>query len=145
MVRSRARRAAILLIAVALAVPVLAGCMAAQESASGEPPPDSSSLEPPDFARRMSEPGTTLVDVRTPGEFRESHIEGARNISVEGEDFESTIEGLDPDRTYALYCRTDRRSGAAMKVMAEHGLRHVYDLDGGVQAWMAYGGALTRD
>ncbi len=145
MVRSRAPRAAILLVtALALALATLVGCGADAEPTSDQTAPAFDSLEAPVFARKMSEPGTTLLDVRTPDEFRHGHIEGARNISLEGEDFENRIEELDPDRTYALYCRSDRRSGHAMQVMAEHGLGQVYDLDGGMDAWKAYGGAVTR-
>lgn len=145
MARYRLAPAAILVVALALAGPLLAGCGSDSGAAEDRPSADFPSLEAPDFARQMSRPGTTLVDVSSRREFEDAHIEGARNIAVEEQGFEERIEALDPDGTYALYCRDDRRSGKAMRVMAEHGLTRVYDLDGGMQAWMAYGGAVTRN
>lgn len=143
MVRSRLAHAVVLAATLLLAGPLLAGC-GAGEPGAGADGTESSSIEAPEFARTLSEPDTVLVDVRTPAEFERGHVEGARNINVEGEDFEERIETLDPDGAYALYCRDGRRSSRAMRLMAEHGLDHVYELEGGMQAWSAYGGAVTR-
>lgn len=135
-----------MVVAVAMAGSLLAGCGGGAEGTGTDEQQSSlRSLEPPEFARTMSDPGTTLVDVSTAGEFRDAHIDGARNISIADDDFEEQVEALDPDQTYALYCADDARSGRAMRVMAEHGLTRVYDLDGGMRAWMAYGGAVTQE
>ncbi|NYG55919.1 rhodanese-like domain-containing protein [Nocardioides perillae] len=125
--------------------PALVGC---GSSGADEAPADSAegpSLDAPDFAERMAEPGTVLLDVRTPEEFAAGHIAGARNLPLAAPDFVEQVRALDPGATYAVYCRTDRRSGEALAVLAEHGLTDAYDLAGGMEAWQAYGGAVVRD
>lgn len=75
-------------------------------------------------------PGTTIIDVRTPEEFNSGHVEGALNIPVEFPDFASQIAALDPNGTYAVYCRTGNRSAAATQQMAGMGYLHIFDLNG---------------
>lgn len=134
-----------LVLAVLALGPALAGC---GSSGADEPPADAAagpSLDAPAFAERMSEPGTVLLDVRTPEEFEAGHIDGARNLPLASADFVEQVRALDPGTTYAVYCRTDTRSGEALAVMAEHGITDAYDLAGGMEAWQAYGGAVVRD
>ncbi|MDO9590965.1 MAG: rhodanese-like domain-containing protein, partial [Microcella sp.] len=57
------------------------------------------------------EPGTIVIDVRTPAEFASGHLEGAINIDVQSADFDSRISELDADGTYFVYCRSGNRSG----------------------------------
>ena len=71
---------------------------------------------------------TQVIDVRTPEEFAESHVDGAININVESADFGAAIAALDPSATYLVYCRTGRRSAIAAQEMSDTGLTV---LDGG--------------
>jgi rhodanese-related sulfurtransferase len=80
----------------------------------------------------------TVIDVRTPEEFAEGHIEGATMIDFYSDTFADEMAALDPDGTYLLYCRSGNRSGQATALMQQLGFDQVYDLDGGV---IAYGGA----
>ena len=80
----------------------------------------------------------TLIDVRTPAEFAEGHIEGAVNSDIEGGAFSSFIGELDKDATYVVYCRSGRRSALAAQAMVSAGFTHVYDL-GGIADWEAAG------
>lgn len=77
-----------------------------------------------------ADPGayTAIIDVRTPGEFAEGHVEGAINIDVQSPDFASQIASLDPDGSYLVYCRSGRRSADAARQMISSGLTVV---DGG--------------
>lgn len=76
-----------------------------------------------------------ILDVRTPEEYAEGHIDGARLLNVlEEETFVSGIDSLQSDRTYYIYCRSGRRSQRAATLMTERGLR-VVDLEGGYNAW----------
>ena len=59
-----------------------------------------------DFADVIASPDVTIVDVRTPEEFAQGHIEGAVNIPVEYADFTDQVSQLDADGTYAVYCRS---------------------------------------
>lgn len=62
-------------------------------------------------------PGTMLIDVRTPGEFAEGHLDGAVNLPVELPTFPDQVALLDPDMEYLVYCRTGRRAGVAIEYM----------------------------
>jgi rhodanese-related sulfurtransferase len=66
---------------------------------------------------------TMLIDVRTPAEFAEGHIEGAVNIPVELATFTQQVALLDPDMDYLVYCRTGRRADVAIDHMNTLGLR----------------------
>lgn len=66
---------------------------------------------------------TMLIDVRTPAEFAEGHIEGAVNIPVELATFTQQVALLDPDMDYLVYCRTGRRADVAIDHMSTLGLR----------------------
>ena len=75
-----------------------------------------------------------ILDVRTPGEFAASHIEGAINIANE------TIKGERPsllpdlDATILVYCRSGARSAQASKKLLALGYTEVYDF-GGIINW----------
>ena len=84
-----------------------------------------------------------LIDVRTPEEFAEGHLEGAVNIPLDR--FDPTAL---PDTNGAkrmLYCRSDRRSGIAADRLAEATGRDAVHLEGGILAWDAAGLSLQRD
>ncbi|MCB9293195.1 MAG: rhodanese-like domain-containing protein [Lewinellaceae bacterium] len=77
-----------------------------------------------------------LLDVRTPKEYQEGHIEGAVNINFYDDDFLQQLEKqLDKDKPVLLYCRSGRRSANAAKQMQELGFKEVYDLKGGFLQW----------
>lgn len=66
--------------------------------------------------------GTMLIDVRTPAEFAEGHLEGAVNIPVELPTFTAMVDQLDPTLDYLIYCRTGRRADAAISYMDTLGM-----------------------
>ena len=68
---------------------------------------------------------TAVIDVRTPMEFAEGHLEGALNIDVQGTDFASRIQELDTAGTYVVYCRSGNRSGAAIEQMKTMGFTNL--------------------
>jgi len=53
------------------------------------------------------------------------------------------IASLDKNATYAVYCHSGNRSGAALEQMAAAGFTHLYDLAGGLTAWQAMGGHMV--
>ncbi|RME43471.1 MAG: rhodanese-like domain-containing protein [Deltaproteobacteria bacterium] len=77
--------------------------------------------------------GALLVDVRTPEEFEQGHLEGAKNIPL-GE-IERRIEefGDDFEREIVVYCRTGRRSGIARTILTKRGYKHVFNGGGLVE------------
>jgi rhodanese-related sulfurtransferase len=97
-----------------------------------------------EFATQVATAGVVTLDVRTPAEFMEGHIDGAINIDFESGNFENEIAALDPNATYAVYCRSGNRSGQAVKVMSGAGFTNLYNLDGGVIDWAGAGQHLVR-
>lgn len=93
-----------------------------------------------EFAELVEQPGTVVVDVRTPAEFQEGHLPGAVNLDVAAPGFADAVAGLDPDGTYAVYCRSGNRSEQALEAMAEVGITRTAHLADGIIAWDAAGG-----
>lgn len=77
----------------------------------------------------------TVLDVRTPGEFRQGHLRGARNINYFAPDFDQEVAGLDPDKPVLIYCRSGVRSASAVSTLEKAGIKKVYNLLGGILAW----------
>jgi len=86
-----------------------------------------------------SEPDFVLIDIRTEPEVLEVHIPGAANVDYYAPSFEEIVAQLDPEQTYLIYCRTGNRTGRAYTMMVDHGLEKVYDLSGGITAWLDLG------
>ena len=97
------------------------------------------------FAAKIAESDVVVLDVRTPMEFAEGHLENAINIDFQSDSFEADISKLDRDTAYAVYCRSGNRSGQAVKVMAGLGFTNLYDLDGGVIDWVAAGQTIIKE
>ena len=76
-----------------------------------------------------------IIDVRTPNEFDQGHIEGAKNIDYFSKSFKSELEKLDKSVPVYVYCRSGGRSAKAMQIMKEIGFVSVYNLQGGFLAW----------
>jgi len=89
----------------------------------------------------QAEPPSDLVilDVRTPEEFAEGHLDGAVMIDFYDLDFADQLAELDPDVPYLLYCRSGNRSGQTLAIMEELGFSDVADVDGGINQWQAAG------
>lgn len=86
---------------------------------------------------------TTVIDVRTPAEFAEGHLEGAVNIDLSSPDFVSRISALDPAGAYVVYCRSGNRSAQAAMMMDELGITDVVDAGGLDEAARATGLPVT--
>jgi phage shock protein E len=82
--------------------------------------------------RELVAKGALLLDVRTPEEFRERHLEGALNIPVQELDLRVAELGA-KERPVVVYCRSGARSAAAAKVMTSAGYR-VLDI-GAMSNW----------
>lgn len=94
-------------------------------------------LTPAAFQAKMAEiPNLQLIDVRTPEEFAQGHIDGALNLNFYDDDFTQQLEQkLDKGRPVMLYCRSGNRSGQAASEMVTMGFKELYDLKGGFMAW----------
>ncbi|WP_228531016.1 MULTISPECIES: rhodanese-like domain-containing protein [Myxococcaceae] len=78
-------------------------------------------------ARAMVEAGAALIDVRTPEEFREGHVPGARNIPVQ-ELARRLAEVGPPGTPVVVYCRAGARAASAAELLQRAGYPEVLNL-----------------
>lgn len=101
------------------------------------------SVSAPEFAKEIKTDSVQLVDVRTPQEYAEGHIDGAINIDVQSVDFRNIAEKeLSKDSTVLVYCRSGRRSMEAADRLTKLGYR-VVNLKGGITEWKEDGLPVT--
>jgi phage shock protein E len=80
-----------------------------------------------------------ILDVRTDSEVAQGVIANAEQIDFSDSSFEVNIERLDKNKPIFIYCAVGGRSGQASKILASKGFKEVYNLDGGINAWLATG------
>lgn len=98
--------------------------------------PQSGKMPITSFDTDMVGSSDMLVDVRTPGEFGQGHLEGAVNIDWLAPDFKSKWEDIPKEGTIYLYCKVGGRSGEAARYLDSLGYT-VVDLTGGWDAYQA--------
>ena len=85
-----------------------------------------------------------ILDVRTQAEYDSGHIEGAINLDVTSETFETDVSALDRSKTYLVYCAAGARSATAADTMNRACFSNLYDMTGGITAWEAAGYPVTE-
>jgi rhodanese-related sulfurtransferase len=80
-------------------------------------------------------PDIVLIDVRTPKEFNQGHLDGAKLINFYDPNFQGEVEKLDSAKKYVVYCRSGGRSAKSVNAMKKMGFKDVYNMSGGVLAW----------
>lgn len=92
-----------------------------------------------EFEKEIKTDSVQLLDVRTPQEYADGHIEGALNINVQNDDFQQLAEKeLSKDSTVLVYCRSGRRSLDAAEILTKLGYK-VVNLKGGIIEWKENG------
>ncbi len=76
-----------------------------------------------------------LVDVRTPDEYKEGHIEHSQNIDFNSPTFNEDISKLDKSKPVLLYCKGGRESAKCSERLLKAGFIKIYDLEGGITQW----------
>lgn len=69
-----------------------------------------------------------ILDVRTPEEFSDTHVEGAKNFDIFAANFKDQISKLDKNKNYKVYCRSGNRSGQAERLMKSMGFKDVENI-----------------
>ncbi|MEX0980697.1 MAG: thioredoxin domain-containing protein [Bacteroidales bacterium] len=77
----------------------------------------------------------TLIDVRTPSEFSNGHIEDAGQLNYYSFDFKKKLLLLPRDKPVYLYCNTGYRSQKAAEFLIKNGYDQVYNLEKGIMEW----------
>ncbi len=89
----------------------------------------------PNDAIRLMNAGATLVDLRSPNQFKDGHIAGARNLP--GDQIASNPKSFEKlaGKTAILYCDDGATTGAALRTLSRAGVKDVMSLRGGLAAW----------
>ncbi|WP_047046777.1 rhodanese-like domain-containing protein [Vibrio mexicanus] len=74
------------------------------------------------------EQGALVVDVRTPGEFEQGHLEDALNYPLA--ELDTHFNGVDKNTEIVLYCRSGNRSGQAFQYLKAQGFTNLQNAGG---------------
>lgn len=88
------------------------------------------------FEKGINNNNIQLIDVRTPEEYAEKRILNSKNININGSDFEKQMSTLDKSKPTYFYCLAGSRSARAADWAVKNGFKEVYNLEGGITAWI---------
>jgi rhodanese-related sulfurtransferase len=92
-------------------------------------------ISPAEAWQRMRDEGAILIDVRESQEFAEGHAEGA--ISVPLSVFRERHQEIASGANVLVICHIGQRSLMAAAFMRNQGREHVFNVEGGTDAWEA--------
>ena len=84
-----------------------------------------------------------ILDIRTPGEYSQGHIQGANMIDFKSANFAQEISKLDRHTPYVVHCASGGRSTKSLELFKELGFTNITHLDGGILGWKEAGLPLT--
>lgn len=90
-------------------------------------------LVPDSLAGMLSAGKIDVLDVRSEAEWRDGRIKEARHIYV-GE-LERRVNEVPKDRPVACICSTGKRASLAASILKRAGVKTVYNVLGGIEAW----------
>lgn len=101
----------------------------------------STGLNPAQAAEMLASGGVQLIDVRQDFEWREGRIEGAVHIPLDA--LPTRAGEIDRQRPVIFACRSGARSAMATDAFRASGIE-AFNLEGGLEAWIADGLELDR-
>ena len=126
-------KSAVAAVAFGLSVGIAAGAAAAQAqtpAVTAQVP----LIEPAKVRSLMGLGGKlTIVDVRTPEEYAQGHIDGA--ILMPLDKLPNTYASLPRKGRLIVYCRSGHRSAQAVQFLLSHGYDNAVSMNGGFNAW----------
>jgi hydroxyacylglutathione hydrolase len=88
--------------------------------------------------------GLRVIDVRSPHEWAEGHLEGAIHVPLASlpQRVAELAQGVSP---IAVHCRGGGRSAIAASLLQAHGANQVLNVSGGYDGWIAAGYPVERE
>jgi rhodanese-related sulfurtransferase len=90
-----------------------------------------------DLRESLKHGAVTLVDVRNPNEWTESHIDGARHIPLGY--LADRVEEIPKTKPIVVQCLSGGRSSIAASILQARGVEKVINLSGGISDWIKSG------
>ncbi|MGV0977585.1 MBL fold metallo-hydrolase [Empedobacter falsenii] len=87
------------------------------------------SVSPEEFVELVDETELKVLDVRKPGEYETSHIEGA--ITAPLDFINESMKLIDPEETYLVHCAGGYRSMIFTSILRARGYENLIDVAGG--------------
>lgn len=86
-----------------------------------------------------------LLDVRTPAEYEEGHIDQP-DARIDYREIKERLDQLPQDKRTPIlvYCRSGNRSAQAAQTLLDLGYTQVYNLEKGILDWQAQGFSLSQ-
>ena len=98
------------------------------------------SIAPTEFAEKIkATQKPQILDVRTPEEYMDEHLDNAENINWNSDNFAEKTAGYNKSKPIFVYCLSGGRSRKAAVKLEELGFKNIYELDGGLMKWNAAG------
>jgi len=114
-----------------LVASVTPGCDALAEGGAARAAAGADPVDGTEARRLVEEEGALLLDVRTQGEWRAGHVDGATHIPVQ--ELAARVDEVPADRPVVVYCASGIRSARAVELLREAG-REAVDL-GSMSDW----------
>jgi rhodanese-related sulfurtransferase/thioredoxin-related protein len=92
-----------------------------------------------EFAKLAADKQNVILDVRTSGEYKAGHLPGAVNLDVNAPDFKTKAAELDKNKVYLVHCQAGVRSTKACEILDQLEFPKLYNLTGGLKAWVGAG------
>jgi len=109
-------------------------------SCNGQSKKEFKSIKPKEFSQKINSTSQPqILDVRSPKEYSDQHLDNAVNINWNGDDFDKKVAELDKSKPVFVYCLSGGRSSKASGKLAELGFKEIYEMDGGIVKWNASG------
>ena len=124
-----------------LVLVVLAGLLAGAPASAADPV----DVDVDKAAELLSgEAKVAVLDVRTPEEFADGHLEGATNIDFNAEGFEAKVAKLDRSKPYLVHCAAGGRSGKSLEIFKKLKFERIYHLADGYNGWSDAGKPVVK-
>ena len=95
--------------------------------------------------KHIQDTNFVILDVRTPEEFKNGHIEKAIIIDFKSADFQDRISLLNKNKKYLVYCRGGGRSSKSIGIMKNLKFNKLYNLYEGYETWKKDGYKTVTD
>ena len=92
-------------------------------------------LTPLDAVRLINDRDPIIVDVRSAGDFKKSHLKRAVNLPISRLSEAESIIGNDKSRPLLLYCALGTAANSARDKLLQQGWTEVFPMRGGLNAW----------
>lgn len=84
-----------------------------------------------------SNPSLGVLDVRTQSEYDSGHIRNTQHIPLT--ELGGRLDELNVNDEFLVYCASGGRSASASQLLVDNGFLHIYNMLGGITAWISAG------